>query len=147
MKGKYAALNSWLQAIQNDIISPEPFRVGVYKDPSLFEGKLFAVFSTVDKQTGVDHYEVAEVPTSDLGLDRNQWKWVRAVSPYLIKNQTLDGALKVRAIDKAGNERIGEYQTQKLPPTKDWHFAVLPYLAAIGLTGFILVRVIMSFLF
>lgn len=112
-----------------------------------YQGRLFAVFSTVDKQTGVDHYEVAEVPTADLGLSEGEWKWTRAVSPYLIKDQNLDGVIKVWAIDKAGNERIEEYSAQKLPPTRDWRFAVIPYVAIIGLTGFVLVRIILSLLF
>ena len=75
-----------------------------YHDPSLFNGQWFAVFSTVDKQTGVkDHYEVAEVPSSQANTPQSQWNWVRAVSPYLIKDQSLNNIIAVRAIDVAGN--------------------------------------------
>ena len=146
LKGQYAAQDLWADAIQNDTTPPEPFTVGVYKDPSLFGGQLFAVFSTVDKQTGIDHYEVAEVPTADLKKPENQWNWARAVSPYLLKNQNLDGLVEVRAIDAAGNERLESYSTQKLPPTTPWQVRIFAYLAVIGVSGFVLIQIILRLL-
>ncbi|MGC9599419.1 MAG: cohesin domain-containing protein [Minisyncoccia bacterium] len=146
LKGEYAPLSALENAIESDTTPPEPFAVRVYRNPMLFDGQLFAVFSTVDKQTGVDHYEVAEVPTKDLGLPESQWNWIRAISPYLIRNQNLDGMIEVRAIDKAGNERLAAYSTQKLPPTPDWRFQLVPYLVIIGLVCFALVRLILHFL-
>ncbi len=146
LKGQYAAQNVWQEAIQNDTTPPEPFSVGVYRDQSLFGGQLFAVFSTVDKQTGIDHYEVAEVPAQDVGLGENQWNWVRAVSPYLIRNQNLNGMIEVRAIDKAGNERLASYSMEKLPTTPSWQLKVFAYLALVGIGGFSLIQLIIRIL-
>lgn len=146
LKGQYAPESAWDNLIKNDTTAPEAFRVGVYRDPSLFDDQLFAVFSAVDKQTGIDHYEVAEVPASDLGLPENQWNWARSVSPYLIKDQNLSGAIEVRAIDKAGNERLEGYSTQRLPSTPDWRFAFLPYLATVGFLGAIVISLVLRLL-
>lgn len=146
LKGQYAPESAWENLIQSDTTSPEPFQVGLYRDPSLFDGKLFAAFSTVDKQTGIDHYEVAEVPAGSMGLPENRWNWVRAVSPYLIKNQNLNGMIEVRAIDKAGNEQLEGYSTQKLPETPDWRLRLFPYLAVIGLAGFAIVQIVLRLL-
>jgi hypothetical protein len=98
----------WQEELEKDIIPPEPFEIELSKDPSVFEGKNFITFATNDKQTGIDYYEVQE-----------GWKdWKKAESPYLLENQRLTSIIKVRAIDKAGNERIAE----KLPEKK-----ALPY--------------------
>jgi hypothetical protein len=144
LKGKYVSVDAMQEAIANDTTPPEPFSIGVYQDSSLFGGQWFAVFSTVDKQTGIDHYEVAELSASESKLPQNQWNWIRAVSPYLIKNQNLDETIAVRAIDMAGNARVEEY-TPPLPTPKinNWQIAIIPYLAIIGIACFTIVRMIM----
>ena len=35
--------------------------------------------------------------------------WKEAATPYVLEDQSLKGIIKVRAVDKAGNERIAEY--------------------------------------
>lgn len=75
---------------------PEPFMPIISKDPTIFDGKYFLVFSTKDKESGIDYYEVKE----------GKGPFVRAKSPYLIKNQKLDKEIIVKAIDRKGNERI-----------------------------------------
>ena len=79
LKGQYVSLNALNDAIVDDTTPPEPFTVGIYRDPSLFSNQWFAVFSR-NKQTGIDHYDVAEVPIPQLSQDQSQWNWVRAVS-------------------------------------------------------------------
>jgi len=94
--------------LSEDKTPPEPFGILVLKDPQIFEGKYFITFNTQDKQTGIDHYEVKEG-------NRN---WKIAESPYLLENQKLQSIIKVKAVDKAGNERIVEfspYLTKKPP--------------------------------
>lgn len=143
LTGKYAPINTWQNAIQNDVTPPEPFTIGVYQDQSLFSDQWFAVYSTVDKQTGIDHYEVAEVPDSELSLPQTQWHWIRAVSPYLIKDQTLNSMIAVRAIDSAGNVRVEEYTpTATSKPTKG-PLAMLPFIAVIGLVGLVILQFIL----
>lgn len=148
--GQFAPASAWQDLIQSDTIPPEPFKVGVYRDQSLFNDQLFAVFSTVDKQTGIDHYEVAEVPASQANLPENQWNWARADSPYLLHNQNLNGMLEVRAIDMAGNERLESYNMEKVQTAPDWRLMIIPYLAAIGaiggIVGTVLIQIVLRIL-
>lgn len=88
--------NEWQEEIGKDNISPEPFKIEIHQEPSIFDGRYFIVFLTADKQTGVDYYKIKE--------GRRDWK--TAQSPYLLKNQKLTDEIKVKAVDKAGNERV-----------------------------------------
>lgn len=99
--------NEWEEEIKRDNIPPEPFKIEIGKDPSIFEGKYFIAFSTTDKGTGIDHYEVKEG-----GKD-----WQEATSPYLLEDQSLKNIIFVRAIDKAGNERVEIWN-----PTQEYNF-------------------------
>ncbi len=103
-----APKKEWEEEISKDTILPELFQIEISQDPSIFEGKYFVIFSTVDKQTGIDHYEVLET------RDKRQEIWKKAESPYVLEDQTLRSIIKVKAVDKAGNERIAEYP----PPIK-----------------------------
>jgi hypothetical protein len=100
----------WQIELSNDKIPPDPFVIEINRDPSIFEGKYFIIFSTTDKQTGLDYYEVKE----------GEGGWKRAESPYLLEDQSLESAIKVRAVDKAGNERIAEYVPPKKQPSPYW---------------------------
>lgn len=91
-------INIWQEELEKDNVPPEPFEIEISQEPSIFEGKYFIIFSTTDKQTGLDYYEVNE--------GKNDWQ--RAESPHLLKDQGLKGIIQVRATDKAGNERIAE---------------------------------------
>ncbi|PIS22373.1 hypothetical protein COT50_02310 [candidate division WWE3 bacterium CG08_land_8_20_14_0_20_41_10] len=97
------AKDQWQEEIEKDEISPEPFAIEIHQDPAIFEGKYFIMFLTADKQTGIDYYEIKE----------GKGDWKRVESPYLLEDQSLTSIIKVRAVDKAGNERIVEY----IPPT------------------------------
>ncbi len=146
LKGQYVSVDTLSDAIANDSTPPEAFTIGVYRDPSLFSGQWFAVFSTVDKQTGVDHYDVAEVPIPQLTEPQEQWNWTRAVSPYLIKDQSMNEVIAVRAIDSAGNARVEEYTPPPAPKLNNWQIALLPYLAIIGIAGFTIFQIIIHLL-
>lgn len=90
--------DEWQKEKSGDSISPEPFKIELEKDPLIFDGKYFIVFSAFDKQTGIGRYEIKE--------GKRQWK--AAASPYLLADQNLESAMAVKAIDKAGNERLEE---------------------------------------
>jgi hypothetical protein len=110
----------WQEELEKDNIPPEPFEIEIHRYPSIFEGKYFIVFSTTDKQTGIDHYEVKE--------GKRDWK--RAESPYLLEDQSLKSIIKVKAVDKAGNERITEYR----PPQKPFPWwIIIPILVGAGI--------------
>ena len=81
---------------------PEPFEILLAQDPSIFSGQYFIAFSTSDKISGIDHYEVREGDS----------QFVVAESPYQLQNQRLDEMVFVRAIDKVGNQYIATLQAQ-----------------------------------
>ena len=93
----------WYQEIEEDTTPPELFEIEIHQESAIFEGKYFITFFTTDKQTGLDYYEIKE--------GDNDWK--RATSPYLLADQSLQSIIKVKAVDKAGNERVAEYLPAK----------------------------------
>jgi hypothetical protein len=87
----------------HDTTPPEPFSLQRTRDPRVFDGAWFVVFSTTDKDSGVDYYEAAEVLG---GAAPKASDWKRVESPYKLIDQTLQSALFVRAVDHAGNQRL-----------------------------------------
>ncbi len=90
--------NPWLSEVKEDTIPPDPFAVQAESTRGVFGGKYYLVFSTLDKQSGLDHFEIFE---------NGVWRTIE--SPYVLSDQFLQSDIKIKAIDKAGNERIGEY--------------------------------------
>lgn len=82
---------------------PESFAPEIARDETLFEGKWFVVFVTQDKNSGIDHYEAKESRQRILSVFK---KWIPAESPYVLADQELRSYIYVKAVDKAGNERI-----------------------------------------
>jgi len=115
--------DEWKEEIEGDNILPELFKVEINQDTAIFEGKYFITFSTTDKQTGIDYYEVKE--------GRRDWK--RAISPYVLENQKLTSDIWVKAIDKAGNYWMETLEAQNKPG--------INYLVYVSL-GLILVLVV-----
>jgi hypothetical protein len=101
-KGIDTSAKNYKYALDNN--PPEDFIPLRGSDPSVFNGNTFVVFSTVDKGTGVDHYEVSETPWFYLGFWHG--RYVRAESPYVTKDQHLLSRISVKALDKNGNQRI-----------------------------------------
>ena len=102
-------VNDWQDKVNEDKIKPEPFTILLEKGERAFGDKYFIVFNTTDKQTGIDHYEVMEEPLSQLGAfewGRADAPWIVTRSPYVLKDQSLNSTIRVKAVDKAGNERI-----------------------------------------
>lgn len=112
--------------LKNDNIPPESFIIYVQGGNSVFNGANYVEFNTMDKQTGVDRYELLEiweneqvgVPAKRTFLDyflkkkRIVPEWKVIESPYLLVDQELRSTIKLKAIDKAGNERNVDY----IPP-------------------------------
>ncbi len=98
--------NEWIQEVQEDTIPPEAFTVEAHSTRGIFSGRYFLVFSTTDKQSGLDHFELYE---------RGAWRTV--TSPHALRFKSLDD-IRVRAIDKAGNERLGEYDAEAAPESQ-----------------------------
>jgi len=113
--------DEWQEEVKKDVIFPESFEIKIHQDPAVFEGKYFIIFSTTDKQTGIDHYEVKE----------GKGEWIITQSPYLLKDQSLQSTINIKAVDKAGNGRIAEH----IPAEKPFPCWVIIFLVF----GFIIV--------
>lgn len=101
--------NDWLNIINNDEQAPEDFAITLERTPNAFSNKYFIVFNTTDKQSGIASYEVMEEPLEMRNLfmwGRVDAPWKSAKSPYVLEDQSLNSTIRVRAIDKAGNEYI-----------------------------------------
>lgn len=90
-----------------DTEPPEAFTPVIVRDPDVFDGKNFLVFSTEDKGSGVDFYEVKEGEFSS---------YEKATSPYEIKDQTLSKSIFVKAVDFEDNEYIAIIYPQSNSP-------------------------------
>lgn len=86
-----------------DIDLPESFMPEIAKDKALFDEKWFVVFITQDKLSGIDYYQVKELRQKVFSMFQS---WSQAESPYVLKDQKLKSWTYVKAVDKAGNERI-----------------------------------------
>jgi hypothetical protein len=90
-----------------DTEEPEAFVPVIAYDKDVFDGRAFIVFSTEDKGTGIDYYEVKE------GEFR---EYKRATSPYELKDQNLQNVISVKAVDKEGNEYVATIYPQSMLP-------------------------------
>jgi hypothetical protein len=79
---------------------PENFKPFIARDPEIFDGQYFLVFSTVDKGVGLDYYKVSESFFGSRG------EYTIAESPHLLKDQSLRKHIYIKAVDKAGNVRL-----------------------------------------
>jgi len=93
-----AERDAWQDIISEDTIPPDEFEINLKNDPLIFDNKYFLNFMTPDRESGIDHYEVKE----------GEGEFTRAESPYVLKDQKFEGLIKVKAVDKAGNERVSE---------------------------------------
>lgn len=101
--------SAWSQQVTEDVLPPEAFSIALERTPNAFSNDWFITFNTTDKQTGIDHYEIIEEPITDFwafNWGRADAPWVEARSPYVLKDQSLNTTIRVRAIDKAGNEYV-----------------------------------------
>jgi hypothetical protein len=137
--------DSWRESVQNDMTPPQQFGIALERDTKAFDGKYFIVFNTSDKETGISHYEVMEEPLSEFG--RFAWggadaPWIEARSPYVLSDQSLNSTIRVRALDKAGNEYIATYvplesERKMSTETLYGYVAIAVGLTVIGVLGMI----------
>lgn len=118
--------DEWQKELAEDTIPPEPFEIEIHRDSLIFDGKYFIVFSTTDKQTGIDFFEIKE--------GKRDWK--KAESPYLLADQELKSIIKVKAVDKARNERIAEYLPEIAKKPFPWR-AILAVAVGLLIIGWI----------
>lgn len=102
--GTKPSQDQWQQLLKNDKTPPLPFEIKLSRDPSVFGNQYFISFATIDKETGIDYYEVLERPLKIKNTKVPSWK--KTESPYLLRDQLLQSEIMVKAVDKAGNERM-----------------------------------------
>ena len=132
-------IDPWSERVRADRRPPEPFSISLERSESIFDGNYYIVFNTTDKQTGIAGYEVMEEPLSDQSLFRFGEvgaPWVSARSPYELEDQTLNSTIRVRAIDKAGNEYVATYVPD--PSLRERQFGLYDALALTGLLTIVL---------
>ena len=78
-----------------DVTPPDFVYAEAHYDATL--GGEYLFFVATDKESGIDHYEI-----------QTNGNWVVVQSPYLINQD--GGVYYIKAIDRAGNERIKEVQ-------------------------------------
>lgn len=99
--------NDWVDYVNEDVDAPNAFSINLETTSNAFSGDYFITFNTSDKQSGVSYYEVMEEPLDEANFFR--WgsegaPWIETRSPYVLKDQSLNSTIYVRAVDKAGNE-------------------------------------------
>jgi hypothetical protein len=131
--------DEWLGTVRADTTAPELFEITLGNDPNISGGN-FIAFNTTDKQSGVDHYAVLETDPARFGF--LTWTpraayWVDAKSPYVLRDQKLRSKIMVKAIDKAGNERVVEYTPPQplLAEVTDWRVISLILLIGLFICG------------
>lgn len=116
--------DEWRDFIAGDTAPPEFVEAIISRDSRIFEGRYFISFFANDAESGVLYYEVKEG-------DRD---FARAVSPYVLQDQGLDGLVLVKAVDGAGNESVitAEMAPAPAPFYKSMMFWIIMTLIIIG---------------
>lgn len=106
------AENEFTSLVASDTVQPLPFSIDLGRDASLYGGRYFISFYATDNESGISHYEVRE----------NGYPMTRAENIYVLQDQSLSGAIEVRAFDNAGNIRV---QTLELSARIPWMKIIL----------------------
>lgn len=101
--GAVASRDTVIIPALEDVEPPELFTPRVIQDALLFDGAWVLVFMAEDTQSGIDHFEVYE--GEEMRLEDNA-EWTRAESPYLLRDQSRQSHIYVKAVDRKGNERV-----------------------------------------
>jgi len=105
--GKKSLRNEWKEELQKDTLPPEDFRPYITKIKNLY----YLVFVAQDKQSGIDYYQVFESRRPQTKIELSQW--MRAQSPYFLRDQSLRSYIYIQAVDKAGNKRLVTLEPQR----------------------------------
>jgi hypothetical protein len=124
-----------------DNFPPEPFKIYLAKNKEIFNGKYYITFETKDKQSGIAYYEISEKPINFIFLakpDIKNLSFKKAESPYVLEDQSLRSYVVVKAVDKAGNERVEILYPQRVLLYDDVLMFVVCLVILIGLMIFII---------
>lgn len=105
------------ESIALDQTLPEPFTPDIIEgEPFGHEGSVL-IFNTQDKDSGIDHYEIAYSNIPNILMWKSQWlTWREAESPFLISSDSPSKLfIYVRALDNSGNVRIETIRSSNIP--------------------------------
>jgi hypothetical protein len=119
-------VDPWRDAIQADEFPPEPFSVELTYGMTAQGSKHYIVFNTTDKQSGLSHYEILEESIEEarwFSFGATTAPWVTVSGPvYILQDQSLRSVIRVKAVDKAGNEYIATLQPSSMSQNSSWLF-------------------------
>jgi hypothetical protein len=121
-----------------DNFPPQPFKIYLVKNNEIFNGKYYITFETKDKQSGIAYYEISEKPVGFVFLakpDIKNLSFKEAESPYVLEDQGLRSYIVVKAVDKAGNERVEILYPQRVLVLED---VLMFVICLVILTGFMI---------
>jgi hypothetical protein len=124
-----------------DNFPPEPFKIYLAKNKEIFNGKYYITFETKDKQSGIAYYEISEKPINFIFLTKPDIKnlsFKKAESPYVLEDQSLRSYVVVKAVDKAGNERVEILYPQKVLVFDDVLMFIICSVILVGLMIFVI---------
>jgi hypothetical protein len=107
----------------------------------MFNGKYYITFETKDKQSGIAYHEISEKPINFIFLakpDIKNLSFKKAESPYVLEDQSLRSYVVVKAVDKAGNERVEILYPQRILVFDDVLMFVVCLVILTGLMIFII---------
>lgn len=118
---------------------PEEFTPIISREETLFDNQYFVVFVAQDKGTGVDHYEIAEV--KKIFRPRpSTVDWQAAESPAVLRDQSLQSWILVKAVDQRGNEQVAFLEPVNFPFYKRPSFIIGLIVLLLLAAGFLLWR-------
>lgn len=126
-KSDLRLVDDWKNLISNDKTPPEPFKIYLGHDRSVFDGKKFLSFSTTDRQSDIAYYEVIE---GDLPP-------VRSSDTYILQEQNKPVKVTIIAYDSAGNTRESIYSSVS-PNYVIYFVIIIPIIIFIILLVYIL---------
>jgi hypothetical protein len=124
-----------------DNFPPEPFKIYLAKNKEIFNGKYYITFEAKDKQSGIAYYEISEKPINFIFLvkpDIKNLSFKKAESPYVLEDQSLRSYVVVKAVDKAGNERIEILSPQRVLVFDDVLMFIICLVILLGLMIFVI---------
>jgi hypothetical protein len=124
-----------------DSFPPEPFKIYLAKNKEIFSGKYYITFEAKDKQSGIAYYEISEKPINFIFLTKPDIKnlsFKKAESPYVLEDQSLRSYVVVKAVDKAGNERVEILYPQRILVFDDVLMFVVCLVILTGLMIFVI---------
>lgn len=141
--------DEWSEVVDADVQPPQEFSISLDRSENAFDNRYFITFNTTDKQSGIDRYEVMEEPLSERNFfswGREDAPWKEVVSPYKLTDQSLNSTIRVRAIDKAGNEYVATLVPEEAQRTMTNESKVIIAILGATFTAFIFAGVLYAFL-